>query len=137
MSEVTLPNGDHVVFKDPADLTERARRTIKKAVTALAPETIAALADAADNGREITASMFTAADLAVADDLNDASAVALIDTWDRAGVAVVPSADALLDLPSTSYDALIKAANPLIAQLSVDASEPSPDPASPTPPASV
>lgn len=136
MTEVTLPNGDLVVFKDPSALTERARRTIKRAVTALSPETIAALADAADNGREITASMFTAADLVVADELNDASAVALIDTWTTPdGVTVTPTTDALLDLPSGSYDALIAAANPLIAQLSVN-TEPNPDPTSPTKPVS-
>jgi hypothetical protein len=136
VTEVTLPNGDHVVFKDPSTLTERARRAIKKAALGLDSATIANIQAAVEKGEEVSASMFTAADLAIADDLNDASAIALIESWTRGDTAVVPSVDELLDLNGPSYDALIEAANPLIMQLAVNANEPTPDQASPTQPVS-
>lgn len=129
MRQVPIPGGTAMV-RDPEDLTERQRRTIRSVMfTALDGAEVNAdtqALDASSVSMKITpalgAAMF---------DLRDAGIIAGLVGWSLPDTK--PTIDTVQDLPGDLYDALAKATEPLLGGMSVDFS-PTPDAASPTPP---
>lgn len=142
LTPIDLPNGDHVVFKDPSRITERDRRRMKQAIVGFDDATIDALVEAEEKGTEFTPSMFSKKDMLAVDELNDAVLVSLILHWKRPvgdegqEIDVPPTVDSLLDLDSPSYDLMSTTAAPLIEAIHVDFSAAPPGVNPPTTPAS-
>lgn len=141
MQHLTLPSGATADLREPADITERQRRPIKRIQAQLAarPAFMAAVKEAQaaegadgnltpDQQMGIAAGMGDAFDLL--EDLNDALVAAAVAGWSY----VFPvSADSAQDLPAHDLDALRTAVSPYVQTLMPDF-EPNPSQESPTPP---
>ena len=146
---VELPKGHHAMIRDPDEVSERQRRMITKAQMRLARHASAmggaqALAQRAEQltgegadaaNDEAIALMGSFVESGAMDDIwgaVDVAAAVLVQSWSFAGPV---TAEAIVDLPGPTYDALMAVVKPLASALSVDF-DPNPDPASPTRPSS-
>lgn len=139
MKRVNLPNG-WADLREPADVTERGRRPIKRIQSQLAARPVfqsaVATAQRERKGKtlsqesqlKIAAGMGDAFDLL--EDLNDHLVAALVAAWSYEAPV---SADAVQDLPGLDLDALREACAPYMQQIMPDF-EPTPDADSPTEP---
>jgi len=133
MEPITLSNGDIVELRDPKFIRERDRRALKLAYFTIDQTTYDTLKGADEV--EARAVKMAPADIEYLDKLNDHGIVALIKTWKRGDVNVVPGFEALQDLDMTSYGELSEAAAPLIEQIQLDFSPTPEGQESPTEPA--
>jgi hypothetical protein len=142
----TLPSGATAEIRNVADVTERARRPIRKVQSRLAAnkefadavEAAKALKQA-DGAPDLTPdeqSTIAAGMGSAFDDLelfNDLLVAALVAGW---SYDVPVSADACQDIPGRDLDALREICAPFMAEL-MPGFEPDPDPASPIDPSTV
>lgn len=110
MDKIDLPGGAWAQLRDPDTITERQRRPIKAAMIA------------AGSSGEFQA--------ALADGIFDHLVLALLESW---SFDAPVTAEGLLDLPGSAYDALTKACTPMLKQILPDFA-PTPDPESPSAP---
>jgi hypothetical protein len=131
----TAPSGMTFTTIEPTQVSERKRRPVARKLLQLA-EAFEPVSDGtspqvgaedAEPERDVDLSVD---DLALADDLNDLLAVALISEW---SLPVPVSVDALLDLPTADYQAVRRVVAPHVTAMLPDFA-PSPDPASPSEP---
>lgn len=141
MNRITLPSGATADIREVADVTERARRPIKRVQANLGGN--AAFVGAVDTAKALKgdeAELTQAEQLSIAagmgaafDDLeklNDLLVVAMVAGW---SYDFSVSEDAVQDVPGRDLDALREAVSPFLAEL-LPGFEPTPDPASPTEP---
>lgn len=132
----TLPSGKTLELTATGQVTERQRRPVRLAFARISAEAQALLSHAARTKDSSGLAALSAADQAVLLEVNDLVAAALIvnPSW-TGGEQLTP--DSLLDLPAGDYDAIVELVGPLVGPFieGVDF-DPTPDPASPTPPSS-
>lgn len=126
MTTTVIIPGGQAVIRDPEDMTERQRRTIRSIVFDAAAGSVEDISDIAGPDPKmrltpaVVGSLFT---------MRDAAIVSGLVSWTRE--EPLPTSDTVLDLPAALYDALAKATTGLVQAVMTDFS-PSPDPQSPT-----
>jgi hypothetical protein len=144
MQRKNLPSGAWADIREVADVTERARRPIKRVQAKLAANgDFRAAVEAAEESTDDGSEMSVADQMAIAegmgsafDDLelmNDLLVAALVAGW---SYEFPVSTDAVQDLPGRDLDALREAVSPLLSQL-MPGFEPSPEASSPIVPSTV
>jgi hypothetical protein len=131
---LTLPSGATCVLRDPAAVSERARRPVNRLQTRIAGSEIGRTIRAArDEGRDVSAeeelALASHPDAVLVEDLNDALIVALVAEWSHPAPVTL---EGILDIPGADYDALRRAVAPMVTDLVPDFTEPDPAPGSPT-----
>lgn len=128
MKTVPIPGGT-VTVRERGEFTERQRRAVRTAMFAALGDSLGDVdPDSPDIRVKITPQMSTQMFV-----MRDISIVQSFVSWTLD--LPTPTAETVLDLPGDLYDALAEAADGALGGLFTDFS-PSPDPASPTSPAS-
>lgn len=138
MSKVLLPGDQWLILRDPDDLTERQTRRVANLLGRLSPEMKQLLAtnerarvEGEPSAEEALGLMIQAneQDMETFDQLADAMAVALIESWSW---PFEPSMDTLPDLPRRAYKAVQTAVAPFLGAFMGLNVEPGIDPDSPS-----
>ena len=122
---VVMPSGATVTYRAIEKVTERYRRPIVRLSAAFHASGASAILASEDGERSLSSEA-----LGLMSELNDAVAVAMIESW---SYDMPVSPDSMLDLVGADYDFLRAATAPYVMQLLPDF-DPTPDPESPTAP---
>jgi hypothetical protein len=129
--QVELPNHDVLLIREADEISERSRRKITAAITRLTANTVVQVTE-----QDPSALGIAPEDMAALDAANDECALALIVSWKRGDVDVIPSVEQFLELSAKDYGAIMVALDPIIRAISLDF-DPTPDHETPTVPDSV
>lgn len=121
MNTIELLDGETITIRSPKKVSERKRRPVTRLAAKISGS---ALGRQLQAGMEAEDATITDEDLDLTSDLNDAVALAMIDSWSFKtpdGLAMLPvTQDNLVDLEGPQYDAIRKACAPFINQLMPD-----------------